>query len=185
VPVAALPNARGDGVPITTLVDLSGGARIAHYFAGNAATVLLASSTGNGFCAKAGDMVSRTKGGKTFITLDEGALPLPPKVVQPGAVWVACVSDGARVLVFGLDEMKTLSNGGRGVTLMELDDGEQLLTAQPIGPKSVLVSGIGCGAKPQDATLSASGLAAHVGKRGRKGKALAAKLKPVTLTALG
>jgi topoisomerase-4 subunit A len=186
VPVAALPNARGDGVPITTLVDLSGGARITHYFAGNATTVLLlASSAGNGFCAKAGDMVSRTKGGKAFITLDEGALPLPPKVVQPGAVSVACVSGGARVLVFSLDEMKTLSNGGRGVTLMELDDGEQLLAAQPIGAKGVLVSGIGRGAKPQDATLSASGLAAHVGKRGRKGKALAAKLKPVTLTALG
>jgi topoisomerase-4 subunit A len=29
----ALPGARGDGVPITTLVDLSGGVRILHYFA--------------------------------------------------------------------------------------------------------------------------------------------------------
>ena len=38
VPVAALPNGRGDGVPITTLVELSGGVpgkpvHILHYFA--------------------------------------------------------------------------------------------------------------------------------------------------------
>ncbi|HZV66720.1 MAG TPA: DNA topoisomerase IV subunit A, partial [Telluria sp.] len=44
VPVSALPGARGDGVPITTLVDLSGGARILHYFAGSAQTNLLLAS---------------------------------------------------------------------------------------------------------------------------------------------
>ena len=186
VPVAALPNARGDGVPITTLVDLNGGARIAHYFAGSAATVLLlASSAGYGFVAKAGDMVSRIKGGKAFITLDDGAQPLAPKVINALASSVACVSENARLLVFGLDEMKTLSNGGRGVTLMELEDNEKLLAVQPIGPKGVLVSGIGRASKPQEASLSASSLAAHVAKRARKGKALASKLKPVALTALG
>ncbi|MEC5161748.1 MULTISPECIES: DNA topoisomerase IV subunit A [unclassified Janthinobacterium] len=183
VPVAALPNARGDGVPITTLVDLAGGARILHYFAGNAATLLLlASSAGYGFLAKAGDMVSRIKGGKAYITLDEGDLPLAPRVVADGASAVACVSDGARLLVFGLDEMKTLTNGGRGVTLMELDAKEKLLAAQPISQKGVLVSGIGRAAKPQEARLSATGLAAHFGKRARKGKTLESKLKPVSLT---
>jgi topoisomerase IV subunit A len=185
VPVAALPNARGDGVPITTLVDLSGGARIAHYFAGPAATtLLLASSAGYGFCAKAGDMVSRIKGGKAFITLDDGALPLAPKVVGDGAISVACVSENAHLLVFGLDEMKTLSNGGRGVTLMKLGDDEKLLAAQPIGAKGVLVSGIGRAAKPQESALSASGLAHHVAKRAGRGKVLAAKLKPVALSPL-
>src|SRR5476649_2515674 len=84
VPVSALPNARGDGVPITTLVDLGTGARIAHYLAGAATTMLmLATSAGYGFIAKAGDMVSRIKGGKAFITLDEGDVPLPPSVIGP------------------------------------------------------------------------------------------------------
>jgi len=70
VPVAALPGARGDGVPVTTLVDLSGGVRILHYFAGSAATnLLMASSAGYGFASKAGDMVSRLKGGKAFMTI--------------------------------------------------------------------------------------------------------------------
>ena len=185
VPVAALPNARGDGVPITTLVDLGGGARILHYFAGHAGTVLmLASSAGYGFIAKAGDMVSRIKGGKAFLTLDEGDLPLTPKVVGDNASAVACVSENARLLVFGLDEMKTLANGGRGVTLMELDAKEKLLAVQPISQKGVLVSGIGRAAKPQEARLSATGLQAHFGKRARKGKTLETKLKPVSLTAI-
>jgi topoisomerase-4 subunit A len=185
VPVAALPNARGDGVPITTLVDLSGGNRILHYFVGPATTMLmLATSAGYGFYAKAGDMVSRIKGGKAFITLDEGDLPLAPKVIGETASAVACVSEKARLLVFGLDEMKSLSNGGRGVILMELEKNEKLVDAQPISQKGVLVNGIGRGAKPQEVRLVASGLAEHIGKRARKGKTLESKVKPLMLTAI-
>jgi topoisomerase-4 subunit A len=178
VPVAALPGARGDGVPITTLVDLSGGVRILHYFAGNAETrLLLSSSNGFGFISKAGDMVSRLKGGKSFITFDEGALPLPPRVVTEGAGAVACLSEKGRVLVFGMDEMKTLTNGGRGVTLMELEPKEKLLAAQPITQKGVNVVGTWAGDKPRTVELFASGLEPHFGKRARKGKPLSAKLK--------
>src|SRR5476649_122683 len=183
VPVAALPNARGDGVPITTLVDLSGGARILHYFAGSGdKQLMLATSAGYGFIAKAGDMVSRLKGGKAFITLDEGDLPLPPSVVDDKASAVAVVSANARVLVFGLDEMKTLTNGGRGVILMELDDKEVLVAARAISQKGVTVSGIGRGAKPQDVRLVATGLTAHIAKRARDRKSVETKIKPLTLT---
>ncbi|TFW32176.1 DNA topoisomerase IV subunit A [Massilia horti] len=178
VPVSALPGARGDGVPITTLVDLSGGVRILHYFAGNAETrLLLASSSGFGFLTKAGDMVSRLKGGKSFITLDEGALPLAPRVVPDNAGAVACLSEKGRVLVFGMDEMKTLTNGGRGVTLMELDPKEKLLAAQPISAKGVNVIGTWAGDKPRTVELFASGLEPHFGKRARKGKPMVAKIK--------
>src|ERR1035437_8267988 len=77
VAVAALPGARGDGVPITSLVDLASGTRILHYFAGPAdSLLLLASNAGYGFTAKAGDMVSRIKAGKAFVTLDQGDEPL-------------------------------------------------------------------------------------------------------------
>lgn len=178
VPVAALPGARGDGVPITTLVDLSGGIRILHYFAGNPETrLLLASSNGFGFIAKAGDMISRLKGGKSFVTLDDGASPLPPRVVTDSAGAIACLSEKGRVLVFGIDEMKVLTNGGRGVTLMELEAKEKLLAAQPISPKGVNVIGTWAGDKTRVVELFASGLEPHFGKRARKGKALTARLK--------
>ncbi|MES2261411.1 MAG: DNA topoisomerase IV subunit A [Pseudomonadota bacterium] len=182
VPVAALPNARGDGVPITTLVDLTGGARIQHYHAGPATTqLMLSSSAGFGFIAKAGDMVSRIKGGKAFMTLDEGDVPLPPCVVPDSASAVAVLSEQGRLLVFGLDEMKTLTNGGRGVILMELEAKEKLLAAQAISQKGVIVSGT-MAAKPRDLQLSASLLQPHIGKRARKGKALAQRIKPATLS---
>ncbi|MDN2680099.1 DNA topoisomerase IV subunit A [Janthinobacterium sp. SUN033] len=191
VPVSALPNARGDGVPITTLCDLSGGTpgnavRILHYFAGNGATnLLLASSAGYGFIAKAGDMTSRLKGGKAFITLDDGDVPLAPKVIPEAASALACLTEGARLLVFGLDEMKTLSKGGTGVKLIDLDAKDKLLAVQPITQRGVVVSGIGRASKPQDASLGATALAEHFGKRAKKGKALAAKLKPVSMAAIG
>ena len=178
VPVAALPGARGDGVPITTLVDLSGGVRILHYFAGNGDTRLLLSTTnGFGFITKAGDMISRLKGGKSFITLDEGAVPLPPRVIADTAGAVACLSEKGRVLVFGIDEMKVLTNGGRGVTLMDLEPKEKLLAAQPISQKGVNVIGTWAGSKPRVVELYASGLEPHFGKRAKKGKPLSAKLK--------
>jgi topoisomerase-4 subunit A len=183
VPVAALPGARGDGVPITTLVDLSGGgtgpsARILYYFAGNADTrLLLSTSAGFGFIAKAGDMATRLKGGKSFITLDDGAVPLAPRVVADNAGAIACLSEKGRVLVFGIDEMKVLTNGGRGVTLMELEPKETLLAAQPISPKGLNVNGTWAGDKPRTVELFGVGLEPHFGKRARKGKPLSAKLK--------
>jgi topoisomerase-4 subunit A len=178
VPVAALPGARGDGVPITTLVDLSGGGRILYYFAGSGDTrLLLSTSAGFGFIAKAGDMVTRLKGGKSFITLDDGAVPLAPRVVLDGAGAVACLSEKGRVLVFGIDEMKVLTNGGRGVTLMELEPKEKLLAAQPISPRGVNVLGTWAGDKPRTVELFGVGLEPHFGKRARKGKPLSAKLK--------
>jgi topoisomerase-4 subunit A len=178
VPVAALPGARGDGVPITTLVDLSGGGRILYYFAGNGDTRLLLSTTaGFGFIAKAGDMATRLKGGKSFITLEDGAVPLAPRVVSDTAGAVACLSEKGRVLVFGIDEMKVLTNGGRGVTLMELEPKETLLAAQPISPKGVNVLGTWAGDKPRTVELFGVGLEPHFGKRARKGKPLSAKLK--------
>ena len=182
VPVAALPNARGDGVPITTLVDLSGGARLLHYFAGNGdKQLLLASDAGYGFIAKAGDMVSRLKGGKSFITLDEGDKPLPPTVVVDGASAVAVISEKSNLLVFGMDEMKVLSNGGRGVILMDLADKEKLVAACAITDKGVTVQGIGNAQKAKEDRMGPTALAPHFGKRARKGKPMPVRIKPTGL----
>jgi topoisomerase-4 subunit A len=184
VPVMALPGARGDGVPVTTLIDLASGTRILHFFAGPAdTTLLLASTAGYGFTAKAGDMVSRIKGGKSLMTVDNGDEPLAPRPLFKGVSAIACLSEKGRLLVFGLDEIKHLSGGGRGVILMELEKNEKLIAAQPISQRGVIVSGTGRGGKPQEVTLSAAALASHIGKRARKGKALESRIKPTTLTA--
>jgi topoisomerase-4 subunit A len=185
VPATALPGVRGDGVPITTLLELESGTRLLHYFAGPAdSLLLLASSGGYGFLSKAGDMASRTRGGKSFITIDAGYEPLAPRLLWPAVSAIACLSAKGRLLVFGLDEIKTLTGGGRGVTLMDLEGTEKLLAAQPISQRGVLVTGIGRGNKPQEVSLSASGLAPHIGKRARKGRALESKIKAAALAAV-
>ncbi|KVN45002.1 DNA topoisomerase IV subunit A [Burkholderia territorii] len=180
VDVSVLPGGRGDGVPVTSLIELESGSHLMHYYAASAdQQLLLASSNGFGFLAKVGDMVSRVKAGKSFMTIDAGAVPLAPMPVLPNATQVACLSSGGRLLVFGMDEMKTLSGGGRGVILMALDDKETLVQALAIDPAGVVLIGTGRGGKVQDETLSYAGLAPHVGKRARKGRAPDTKLKVV------
>ncbi|WP_423709117.1 DNA topoisomerase IV subunit A [Undibacterium sp. WLX3042] len=185
VPVSALPGARGDGVPITTLIDLAAGTKILHYFAGNSdISLLLASDAGYGFTAKVGDMVGRMKAGKAFMTLEENDLPLPPSLIAEDASAIACLSGNGRLLVFGLNEIKQLSSGGRGVILMELEDKEALLAVQAISQKGVRVSGTGRGGKAQEVNLSANALTIHINKRARKGKPLEAKIKASSLQKL-
>ncbi|MFC7514552.1 DNA topoisomerase IV subunit A [Herbaspirillum sp. GCM10030257] len=182
VPVTSLPGARGDGVPVTTLIELASGTRLLHYFVGPSDTLLLLASTaGYGFTAKAGEMVSRIKAGKAFMTLDEGDEPVAPRPVSANASAIACISEKGKLLVFGMDEIKALSGGGRGVILMELEKNEKLVAAQPISQKGVTVIGIGRGGKSQELRLTASDLTGHIGKRARKGKLLESKIKPAGL----
>ncbi|MBB5465692.1 topoisomerase-4 subunit A [Paraburkholderia sp. CI2] len=178
VAVAQLPGGRGDGVPVTSLIELESGSHLMHYYAASAEqALLLASSNGFGFIAKVGDMVSRVKAGKSFMTIDAGAAPLAPMPMLPDAAQVACLSSGGRLLVFGLDEMKTLSGGGRGVTLMALDDNETLVQALAINQAGVMLIGTRRGGRVDEEKLAGAELAAHVGKRARKGRAPASKLK--------
>lgn len=183
VPVANLPSARGDGSPITTMIELESGTRVAHMIAGPADTqVVMASTAGMGFVTRLGDMTAAKRGGKTFFTLDEGAEPLRPAVLAPGQDRIACLSAKGRLLVFGREEMKTLSAGGRGVILMELEKGEAFAAAVGVGAEGLVLSGTGRGGKPQEQTLKGAALAGFVAKRARKGKAAEAKWKDLRIT---
>ena len=169
VPTAVLPGGRGDGVPITTLIDLEAGTQIAHYFAGPAQATLLLSNTGGfGLLAKAADMVGRNRGGKAFLTLEPEHVVLPPVVVAATHRRVACLALDGRLLVFALDELKLQSKGGKGLTLMDVDAKTPLVSVAACAD-TLLVQGTGRGGKPKEELLKASGLAAHTGKRARKG----------------
>jgi topoisomerase-4 subunit A len=179
VPVAQLPSARGDGAPVSSMIELEPGSRLVGYVAGAIdAPLLLATSSGHGFAASLGDMVSRQKAGKQFITVDEGAVPLQPQLVRAAQDrQIACLSAKGRVLVFDAGEIKALSSGGRGVTLMDLDDGETLIAAMPIDAGAVLSATRGAAGKPVEVRLSGASLEAQRGHRARKGKLVDPKLK--------
>ncbi|RYF48992.1 MAG: DNA topoisomerase IV subunit A, partial [Comamonadaceae bacterium] len=73
VPVSALPSARGDGQPVTSMVELEPGSRITHMVAAAPHTRwLMATQKGMGFLTRTSDMVSRQRAGKQFVNLEEG-----------------------------------------------------------------------------------------------------------------
>jgi len=170
VAVAGLPGGRGDGVPITSLIDLETGTQPAHYMAGPADTTLLLASTGGfGLLARLGDMQSRQRGGRSFLTLDAEHRLLPPALVLPAHTQVACLALGGRLLVFARDELKLQANGGRGLTLMDVDAKDPLLSVATCG-SALKVLGTGRGGKAKDEDLKGAALAPYIGKRARKGR---------------
>jgi topoisomerase-4 subunit A len=185
VAVSSLPGARGDGAPITTMIELESGTQPLHYLAGNVdQTLLLANSAGFGLLAKLGDLMTRQKGGKGFLTLDEGDSILPPVLLKPAHTHVACLSQDGRMLVFGLDELKLQSNGGRGLTLMDVDAKKEPLISVVTVHNGVRVIGTTRGAKPKEEDVRNSAFAGHIGKRARKGKAVDAFQKVFKLQAI-
>ena len=185
VPVSSLPGARGDGQPITTMIELESGTQPLHYLAGNSEQVILLSNSGGfGLLAKLGDLTTRQKGGKGFLSLDEGDQVLPPVLVQPAHTQVACLCQDGRMLVFGLDELKLQSNGGRGLTLMDVDPKKAPLISVATVLNGVRVIGTTRGAKPKEEDVRNSAYLAHVGKRARKGKPVDAFQKVTRVQAL-
>jgi topoisomerase-4 subunit A len=182
VPVAQMPSARGDGAPITSFVELEAGARIEHIFAASGQVgVLLASSSGHGFVCQASNLLGRTRQGKSFIALDDGAEPLRPALITAQLNSVLCVSEGGKALVFGIGDAKVLRNGGRGVILMGLDAKETLLQAIVFGDAGIVLEGVGRGGKPIRREFSARELAGYVGARARKGRLIEPRVKQARL----
>ena len=189
LPVSGLPSARGDGVPITSFIELEPGSQVLHAFATRAeADVLLATSGGYGLLCKAADWQSRMKAGKHFLTLEDGAVPLPPVVFDATRLTsVVCLSDGlgggdkGRVLSFWVEEIKRLKNGGRGVTLMGLDKNEALRQVIVAGPDGLVVTGTGRASKAQSRSMSAREIDTLRVARGRKGRQLDPRWKDVWL----
>jgi topoisomerase IV subunit A len=186
VPVMALPGARGDGQPLTTLIELEAGTQLVHYFAGPSnAWLLLSTSAGYGFLATVDNMTSRQKGGKAFITCNEGdtvCRPSPANVPPaPPATHVACASTGGRILTFEIAELKAMSGGGRGLMLIDLETGDTLAGAAAY-TRSVKIEGVGRAGKERDETLEIRSLNNARAARARKGRAADLGFKPSAIT---
>jgi topoisomerase-4 subunit A len=183
IDAADVPAARGDGVPITSLVDLQDGAKARCMLsAPNDARYLFANSGGYGYVAPFSSLVGRNRAGKAFMTLEEGEAVLPPVPLDgPGddlfepSGFVACAATNGKLLCFALAEVKALERG-RGVILMQLDNGEKLAW---IGVyRDTLVVPVIVRGKPQRMTLRGDELAKHLLRRARKGTLLPKKAVP-------
>ena len=119
VPVSQLPSARGDGLPITSFIELEAGSEIVGYLAGpDSLGVMLYTTEGFGLACSLKNLVARVRSGKSFMSVGEQAVMCPPVVLTEGSLYVACMAQDGRLLVFTLEELRTLAGGGKGVTLM-------------------------------------------------------------------
>lgn len=120
IPVSSLPSARGEGTHVSAFVQFQDGDVPFDYICGASDTVLLfTSDAAMGFFCKMSDLAVRQRGGKSFFILD-GAKPLPVQVSTPLTGWIAALSSSGRLVVFTTDELRALSSGGKGTTIMAL-----------------------------------------------------------------
>ena len=184
--VSSLPSARGEGTHVSAFVQFQDGDVPFDYICGAPDTVLLfTSDAAMGFFCKMSDLAVRQRGGKSFFILD-GAKPLPVQVSTPLTGWIAALSSSGRLVVFTTDELRALSSGGKGTTIMALQDDEKLVAAVPISPNGVVVVGKGRGGKIQELLVGPRSIEDYRTRRGRKGRFVEAKweflgLKPYKL----
>jgi topoisomerase-4 subunit A len=164
---AAIPSGRGDGVPVNTLVNSSSDDIVWMRSGDLAQRLLMNSSAGLGFICKLGDLVTKTRQGKDFMKVDEGARAQPPVLIEHEMV--AALSSDSRLLVFPLNEVPERPNGGVGVQLLALPEGEKLAAVVTTDAKSLVVSGIRRKKRAVE-TMDAKQLAEHMGKRAQRGK---------------
>lgn len=125
-PASQVPGGKGDGVPVTSLVDLQEGGKIAHVLSGDLeSSYLFSGENGFGFMAKLSGLVARGKSGKAFMTVEAKEKIHAPVLVpaEIGDHHLVAKSSEGKMLIFRLDEMKTLNSGGKGVTIMDIPDG--------------------------------------------------------------
>jgi len=173
---AALPAGRGDGAPVNTLVNSSSDDIVWMATGDLQAPLLMNSSAGLGFVCKLGDLVSRTRQGKDFMNVGEGARAQAPAALGAGP-YVAALSSDARLLLFALEDVPVRPNGGVGVQLIALPDKATLASVAACDGKTLLVSGIRRRNRAEEA-LDARRLAEHMGKRAQRGRVCDAGFRP-------
>lgn len=184
VPVANLPSARGDGQPITAMIDLESGTHIVHIIAGpEKSRWLFCQDNGLGFSATIADMTTRQRAGKAFINLEEKAKIIRPVVLPENTKYIGMLSKTNRFLMIDINEVKVLSGGGRGTILMTFDTKDTFAQILAVSEQGIMATGVYRNKDVED-LIALGDLQEFIGKRARKGKTLSLRMKQATLLPL-
>ncbi len=177
VAVANLPSARGDGQPVTAMIDMEHGARIVHTIsAPEGSRFVLGSCSGYGFISTFENMTSRQRAGKQFLSVEPDDVLLKPILLRDTDDHLVMLSKKGRMLVVALSELRVLAAGGRGTRLMDLDADDELIQYLGAGTEGMSVSGV---YRRKDTTdiLTLQDLEPYVGRRARRGKVFASRIR--------
>ena len=176
IPINVLPGGRTDGVPFTSLVDIESGTNLITFSAGSISDQLLVvTKNGLGFVTNIKGLLSRNKSGKQFIKLDKDDSLFSMITTDQKNNGIAILSIQQRLIVFGQGEIKKLSNGGRGVSLIALDPKDEVVDVKVLGAKGLILLGTNKKMVYKEKKLSNDDLLKFISKRGRKGKVLHSK----------
>lgn len=138
------PGGRGDGIPVTTLVELqpgpNGSGRILYAWTdAPAAKYLFTNSASYGYVATVADLIGERKAGKGFMTIEKGESVLAPLKITDPEGWLGALCSGpkeSRFLMFPIKEMKLLAKG-RGVIVVSVEEGESLIDVAQVAEQAV------------------------------------------------
>ncbi|WP_299323510.1 DNA topoisomerase IV subunit A [Parasphingopyxis sp.] len=118
-----LPGARGFGDPVRSMVDVEDGAEIAGLVkVEEGGRLLLASTAGKGFVARAEEIVSTTRKGKVVANVKAGAKLRVVRAIPAGADHIAAIGENRKLLIFELEALPEMARG-QGIMLQKYKDG--------------------------------------------------------------
>lgn len=161
---ASLPSARGQGEPISSMLNLANGVKIEQALFGQY-PIILASNQGYGFITDTKGLDTSQKAGKAVVNL--GLAHLLAFVAVGSATHIAVVSSGGNLLVFDRDELPILTKG-KGNKLMNLKDNETLVAVSALTDTDNLI----IHTNKRTLTLKPNDWANYKGKRSGRGRAL-------------
>lgn len=176
IAASAFPTGRGDGTPLSSLVEIGPNKLAQALVLDTAAHYLLAHSGGYGFLCPGAELVTGKKAGKAVVTLERDETLLPPPAIhatdQAGEVVIG--ANSGKLLVFPLSELKQLAKG-RGTQLMSLSGKDRLTLAtlyeRPVTELTIATTP-SARKKLTEVSLRGTDLQAHRGSRARAGVAL-------------
>lgn len=121
VEASKLPSGRGNGEPLSLMIDLGAADEIIQIFPYNEARqLLIASRAGNGFVVAESELLSNRRAGKQILNVKapDEALCCVPVIGQS----VAVLGENRKLLVFALSDLPEMTRG-KGVRLQKYTDG--------------------------------------------------------------
>lgn len=171
---STVPGGKGDGIPLSSIIEVQNGAKLAHAISGKEEDrYLFATSNSYGFVAPLKGLVARPKAGKAFMKPEDKASILPPLKLDERA-YLAVTSSENKLLVFPIAEVNEYPNGGKGVRLMDIPEKASLTTlALSDGLSANIV------VRGKTKVLEGDSLAKFLLKRARKGHPVQEPKPPV------
>ena len=175
LPAHSLPSARSLGEPVSSRLNPQDGASFEGVMLGTPDSLyLLGSDAGYGFVAKLDDLYTKSKSGKSIVSVPNYAgILIPAPVNDYKTDSIAAVSSIGRLLVFPVNELPILGKG-KGLKVIQIPPAklktrDEYVVAMTVLPKDadlIITAG------QRKLTLKAKDLENYTGERGRRGNML-------------